>query len=230
MSIPFVSQPGAEFHYSGQGLQVLGRIIEWLSRMRLDKAMVARALAPLGIQHHAQLCYLAPQTFSAISAGLASRSHTFIPSPYDDKQRACLSWAAKPNDNLYGQQWGQADSCGASMLSAINLLRFVTFCTDLLGNDLMSEALTPPKTPPYTNGLGWGVSINKGRYQYGHSGAITGMRTMCESMSNGVQYAVIAAGDRDNEFNSILKAVRDLGHSLRKGDLDIGDWQAYGFQ
>jgi CubicO group peptidase (beta-lactamase class C family) len=222
MSVPFLSQPGKEFHYSGQGLQVVGRINEYLTGKRLDKAMSARMLLPLGVKHHAQFCYLAPQTFAHIAAGRASQLPVFMPSPFDDAKKTCISSADY-------QQWGQADSCGASMLSAVNHLRFVTFCFDLLGKDLMTEVLTPPKTPPYSNGLGWGVGMTNGHYQYGHSGANAGMRTMCESLANGVQYSILVAGDRDDDYNKIIEVVKALGNSLHK-KADIGGWEAYGFK
>ena len=230
MATPFVSKPGTEFHYSGEGLQVLGRIVEKLTGQRLDFAMSARALQPLGIQHLASLGYLAPDVFAQIAAGRASKTNTFIPSPFNEAKKVCVSWASRPTEDLYGQQWGQADACGASMLSAVNLLRFVTFCPRLLGKELSLEAFTPPKTPPYSNGLGWGVGVDKnGHHQWGHTGAIMGCRSIGESLSENVQYAVLMAGDRDADFDKIGAAVREYGKSLRKADVDIGDWQAYGF-
>ncbi len=210
MATPFVSPPGKEFHYSGEGLQVLGRIVEKLSGQRLDYAMSTRVLEPLGVQHHASLGYLAPDVFVEIAAGRASKTNTFIPSPFNEAKKVCVSWASKPTEDLYGQQWGQADACGASMLSAVNLLRFVTFGPRLFGKDLERESLTPPKTPPYSNGLGWGVGVDKdGHRQWGHTGAIMGCRSIAESLSSGEQYAVLMAGDRDADFDKICAAVRE---------------------
>ena len=231
MATPFVSPPGNEFHYSGEGFQVLGRIVERLGGQRLDYAMSTRVLEPLGVQHHASLGYLAPDVFVEIATGRASRTNTFIPSPFDEAKKMCVSWASKPSEDLYGQQWGQADACGASMLSAVNLLRFVTFGPRLLGKDLERESLTPPKTPPYSNGLGWGVGVDKeGHHQWGHTGAIMGCRSIAESLSSEEQYAVLMAGDRDADFDKICAAVREYAKSLRKTDVDIGGWAAYGFQ
>ena len=45
--------------------------------------------------------------------------------------KACTSWRfQEPVEQLYGNHWGEADACGATMLSAVDLLRFVTFCMD----------------------------------------------------------------------------------------------------
>jgi CubicO group peptidase (beta-lactamase class C family) len=227
MAKPFVSEPGAENHYSGQGLQVLGRIIEKLTDLRLDKAMSSKALAPLGVKRHATLSYLSPEELALLGAGKASKTQTFIPSPYNDAKKACESWSS---ETLYGQHWGQADACGASMLSAIDLLRFVAFCPDLLGRELAVEAFTPPKTAPFSNGLGWGVSMTSGCYQYGHGGAFGGIRAFCESTWDGVQYAVLAAGDRDEESGKIVQLVVELGRSLRGKGLNSSGWKWYGFK
>jgi CubicO group peptidase (beta-lactamase class C family) len=233
MAKPFVSKPGTEFHYSGQGLQVLGRIVEKISGLRLDKYLSDKTLAaaPLGVKRHATLSYLAPKEFALIAAGKASKTGTFIPSPYNGEKKVCESWAFdKPTGALYGHHWGQADACGASMLSAVDLLRFVTYCLDPLGNDLAAEALTPPKVKDTYMGFGWGVSMNSGRYQYGHGGAITGCRAFCESTWDGVQYAVLVAGDRDKAVQKINETVVELGRSLAKAGAATVGWKRYGFK
>jgi CubicO group peptidase (beta-lactamase class C family) len=231
MARPFVSKPGAEYHYSGQGLQVLGRIVEKLSGQRLDKYISSKVLTPLGVKHHATLSYLSPEQLAQIDAGNALKTHTFIPSPYNEAKKVCESWAyKKPVEDLYGNHWGQADACGSSMLSAVDLLRFVTFCVDLLNKELIVEALTPTKREPFSNGLGWGVSMNQGRFQYGHGGAWGGIRAFCESTWDNVQYAVLSAGDQDDQFNAIAEKVLALGRSLRDKKATAIGWQRYGFK
>ncbi len=231
MAQPFVSKPGTEFHYSGQGLQVLGRIVEKLSGQRLDKYMSGKALAPLGVKHHTTMSYLAPEELALIAAGKASKTGTFIPSPYNDTKKVCESWAfEKPTRNVYGNHWGQGDSCGLSMLSAVDLLRFVTFCLDLLGKDLAIETLTPPKVKQSSMGLGWGVGMTSGRYQYGHGGALAGNRAFCESTWDGVQYAVLVAGDRDKQVQKINEGVLELGRDWRNAKAAPVGWKRYGFK
>ena len=237
MARPFVSKPGKQFNYSGQGLQVLGRIVEQLSGQRLDKYMSSKVLKHLGVKRHATLSYLAPDELALIDAGKASQTHTFIPSPYSETLRASVSWEFKePAEYLYGNHWGQADACGSSMLSAVDLLRFVTFCTDLLGKDLATEALAMPlmrdkdgKMKPSSNGLGWGVSNNAGHNQYGHGGAWGGIRAFCESTWDNVQYAVLAACDQNEPFDKIVERVVELGRSLHGKQATVG-WHRYGFK
>ena len=89
MAKPFVSKPGAEHNYSGQGLQVLGRIVEKLSGLRLDKYLSTKTLAPLGVKHHATLSYW--RRSSRPDAGM--KTGTFIPSPHKARRR-CESWAS----------------------------------------------------------------------------------------------------------------------------------------
>ncbi len=231
MAKPFVAKPGTAYNYSGQGLQVLGRIIEEISGQRLDRYLASRVLEPLGVKRHATLSYLDRRVWARIAAGMASTSHTFIPSPYSDTAKAGVSWRfAQPPDHLYGNHWGQADACGASMLSAIDLLRFVTFCMDSLGPELKAEALTPPRVKPGSNGLGWGVSMYQGKHQYGHGGAFGGIRAFCESTWDGVQYAVLGVCDQDDPFDKIVERVAQLGRSLRDTKAAPIGWDKYGFQ
>lgn len=233
MAKPFVSKPGAEYHYSGQAFQVLARVVEKVSGLRLDKYMSDKTLtpAPLGVKRHACLSYLAPEEFALIAAGKASKTGTFIPSPYNAEKKVCESWAfEKPTGDLYGHHWGQADACGASMLSAVDLLRFVTYCLDPLGKDLAAQVFTLPKVKDTFMGLGWGVGMISGRPQYGHAGAFSGIRAFCESTWDGVQYAVLMAGDRDKPVQKINETVLELGRSLAKARAtDIG-WKRYGFK
>ncbi|HVV98966.1 MAG TPA: serine hydrolase domain-containing protein [Planctomycetaceae bacterium] len=231
MSKPFVSKPGTEYHYSGQGLQVLGRIIEKLSGQRLDKCMASKVLEPLGIKHHATMSYLAPEQFAQLVAGKASQTASFIPSPWNEATGACESWnSSQPNADFYGHHWGHADACGASMLSVVDLLRFAAFCPERLGKPLAMEALTPPPREPFSNGLGWGVSMTEGHLQYGHGGAFGGIRAFCESTWDGIQYAVVVAGDRDEQINAIIAKTVEYGRSLRDTKAPPIGWKRYGFK
>ena len=229
MSVPFVSTPGTAFNYSGQGLQVLGRIVERISGQRLDKFVSTDVMKTLGVKHHACLSYLDRHVWSEIAAGNAEASHTFIPSPYSEQAKKCVSWHHKnPEAPIYGNHWGQADSCGSSMLSAVDLLRFVTFCMDPLAKGLQAEVFTPPPGKPGSNGLGWGVSTHSGKRQWGYGGAWGGIRANCESQANGVHYAVLGVCDQDEAFGKIVKRVAQLGHKLRDQSHVIG-WNQYGF-
>jgi CubicO group peptidase (beta-lactamase class C family) len=235
MAKPFVSKPGVEFNYSGQGLQVLGRIVESLSGLRLDQYISEKVLAPLGVKRHVSMSYLPPEQLALIDAGKASKTDTFIPSPYVEAAGRCSSWAfAEPLENLYGNHWGQADACGASMLSAVDLLRFVSSCSKLVHKDLWTASLTPPvvrgkdgKRGPDQHGLVWGVSTNAGHYQFGHGGAWSGIRAFCESTWDDVQYAIVASCDVDDAFNKLQEHVVQFGRSLKKQKA-VDLWKSYG--
>src|SRR6185436_3986496 len=84
----------------------------------------------------------------------------------------------QPNESLYGEHWGHADSCGASMLSSLDLLRFLCFFPVQIGTELMAEMVKLPmvrdaggKMVQSSSGLGWGVSQHDSAFQYGHGGA-----------------------------------------------------------
>ena len=72
--------------------------------------------------------------------------------------------------------------------------------------------------------------MTSGRYQYGHGGAFGGIRAFCESTWDGVQYAVLAAGDRDEPFKKIGERVLELGRSLREKRAAAVGWKRYGFK
>jgi CubicO group peptidase (beta-lactamase class C family) len=230
MSKPFVAQPGKAFNYSGEGFQVLGRVIEKITGERLDKAMSSLVLKPMGVKHHATLSCLDRETYTHLASGAGSKTLSLIPSPYIAALGKCATWHfTDPIEDLYGNHWGQADACGSSMLSAVDLLRFVTFCMDPLGKELTHEALNPPEKKPGSNGLGWGVSMTSGKHQYGHGGAWQGIRAFCESTWDGVQYAVLASADQDGPFDKLVESVASLGRALSaKKAAKIG-WQEYGF-
>jgi CubicO group peptidase (beta-lactamase class C family) len=236
MGRPFVSEPGVEFNYSGQGLQVLGRIVEMLSGKRLDQYITEKVMSPLGIKRHAQLSYLSPETLALLDAGKASKTDTFIPSPLDGASKRCSSWNfPQPQEDLYGNHWGQADACGASMLSAVDLARYVAFCSRLVHKDLWTESLAPTivrgkdgKRGPDEHGLVFGVSMNEGHHQFGHGGAWGGIRAFCESTWDEVQYGIVASTDVDDAFNALQDKVVQHGRSLKKEKIDL--WKSYGFE
>jgi CubicO group peptidase (beta-lactamase class C family) len=237
MAKPYVSKPGERCNYSGQGLQVLGRVVEKLTNQRLDKAIASKLLAHLGIKHYANMGYLSPEELSEIDAGRASKTHTFIPSPYDETQKRSESWAYPERlEWLYGNHWGHADSCGASMLSAVDLTRFVGFCFNPLGKPLRTEALTPRMVQDEQGnqvtsgfGLGWGVSVQNGHHQYGHGGAFGGIQAFCESTFDNLQYAYVAAGDLGEKPDQIMEKLRQLGKALHQKKAQPLGWHKFGF-
>jgi CubicO group peptidase (beta-lactamase class C family) len=237
MATPFVSKPGEQCKYSGEGLQVLGRVIEKLTNQRLDKAIASKLLAPLGIKHYANMGYLSPENLSAIDAGKASKTHTFIPSPYNESRKRSESWAYSERlEGLYGNHWGHADSCGASMLSAVDLARLVGFCFKPLGKELRTEALTPRMIPDEQGnqvlsgfGLGWAVMIQNGHHQYGHGGNFGGIQASCEATFDNLQCAYVAAGDLGEKPGQIMERLKQLGKSLRRKRAQPLGWHKYGY-
>jgi CubicO group peptidase (beta-lactamase class C family) len=233
---PFVSQPGEEYHYSGQGLQVLGRVIEKISGQRLDKYIDTALLRPLGVGRHATMSYLSRDTLLPIYMGLASKVRAFIPTPKDADGKAASWRFDRPNASLYGDHWGHADSCGASMLSSLDLLRFLCFFPVQIGPEMMTEMVKLPmvrnaegKMVQSSNGLGWGVSHHGGAFQYGHGGAFGGIRAFCESTSDDVQYAVVAAGEDDARFERIRARLPEIGREFQRRGTPAMGWRRYGY-
>ena len=236
MVMPFVSPPGEEYHYSGQALQVLGRIIEKISGQRLDKYIETALLRPLGVRRHATMSYLSRDTLQQIYAGRASSVRAFIPSPKDAGGRAASWRFAQPNASLYGEHWGHADSCGASMLSSLDLLRFLCFFPVQIGPDLVTEMVKLPmvrnaegKMIQSSGGLGWGVSHHGGAFQFGHGGAFGGIRAFCESTWDDVQYAVVAVGDDDARFERVRARLPEIGRELKSRRSPAMGWRRYGY-
>ena len=230
MSVPFVAPPGREAHYSGQGLQVLGRIIETVSGQRLDKQILEGLLRPCGVRNHATLSYLSPETRLLINQGDAESVGCMIPSEFDAKAKRCLSWRFRGLDAPYGNQWGGADSCGSSMMSCLDLVRFLCVFPKVIGNKLYRESMQHPRVRNNTfHGLGWGCGRHGDKYQFGHGGAIPGARAFCESTWDGVQYAVLVAGDQDPSVDAINQLVLKLGRVMRDRDNAADLWSAYGY-
>lgn len=231
MSRPFVAPPGTAYNYSGQALQVLGRVIEKVGGQRLDKAMGSRLFAPLGIDSHVTLSYLDREDYANIARGLSAKTGSFIPSPLDRPGGQAMSWHyEKAPRMLPGNHWGLADSCGSSMLSSVDLLRMICSLPMVFSARSLELMLTRPIGIPgaYT-GLGWGCGVTNGRKQFGHGGKFGGIRAMVESLWDGVQYSIVYVGDDEEFFKSVQKLVVAYGRTLRtSGAREIG-WQHYGF-
>ena len=141
------------------------------------------------------MSYLSPEDLALLDAGKASQTDTFIPSPFSPATKRCESWNfSQPQEDLYGNHWGQADACGASMLSAVDLTRYISHCSKLLHKDLWNDSLADTmvrakdgKRVPAQHGLVFGVSMNGAHHQFGHGGAWGGIRAFCESTWDGVR-------------------------------------------
>jgi CubicO group peptidase (beta-lactamase class C family) len=229
LATKYVAKPGTAQNYSGGALQVLGRVIERRSGRRLDKAMNAKFFLPMGIQDHRCLSYINRDQYGLIARGESAKSQTFIPSPLT-KEGLAESWRSEnERDALYSKHWGHADSCGASMLSAIDLLALVCRLPKVFGPATLKEMLRIEKTIPGAfNGVGWGVSYPNGKPQFGHSGKFGGIRASVEFLWDEVQYSFLFVGDDEEFYNQCISQVKTYARQLKRSQVVGLDWQNFG--
>jgi CubicO group peptidase (beta-lactamase class C family) len=121
MKEKLLSDPGQKYAYSGQGIQVLGRIVEKISGLRLNRYIQKAIFDPLGIKSYYVGSYLDDGQYRQLMR--ANREHLYAMSPalYDNNRHA-----HRPRDisNIGYVSWGQADACGRGSLNSLDLLRF----------------------------------------------------------------------------------------------------------
>lgn len=99
---PLRFAPGEGMLYSSLGYQVLGRVIEAVSGQRADQYLKSAVLAPLGVKSYCAATYLSPTDLKT----------------WGDPRLTAWSEVA----------WGHNDMAGASLMSALDYLRFLVFC------------------------------------------------------------------------------------------------------
>jgi CubicO group peptidase (beta-lactamase class C family) len=135
MREPLLFDPGSKGSYSGQGMQVLGRIVEKLGALRLDKFIFEHIFGPLGIRSFFMGSYLADGPFQQLLKSDRSRLYALCPHYYDANAR---THTPRNETNSDYTSWGQADSCGWAVMSCVDLLRWITFLPELIGPQVMA--------------------------------------------------------------------------------------------
>ena len=225
--------PGHKFTYSGQGMQVLGRIVERLSGLRLDKYIRHAICASLGMRSYYCGSYLDDNQLRQYMNAHRERLYTMCPSIYDKKQRRHHPQNLTKWEYL---SWGGADACGWGSMNAIDLARFVTFLPELIGPEMWKATLKRPTVKndkgehvKSTMGLGWGV-FGKSTEKRGirHGGGWPGERSQAELRPNGGSFAMLTNSDDDPHVSQINKAVREFLKTIKTVPDQSPKWTDYG--
>jgi CubicO group peptidase (beta-lactamase class C family) len=225
--------PGQKYAYSGQGIQVLGRIVEKISGLRLDRYIQKAIFDPLGIKSYYVGSYLDDGQYRQLMR--ANREHLYAMSPalYDNNRHA-----HRPRDisNIGYVSWGQADACGWGSLNSLDLLRFVSAVPSVLGPELWRAVTERPQVindasqrAPAPMGLGWEVNETpRGKGIY-HNGAWPGERSFAALRPDGGSLAVLVNSDAGPYVGQIIGAAGQLLGRLGALRLQPIGWQDYGF-
>lgn len=191
--------PGTGWRYSNVGYMLIGRLIERITDLTLDEAVIQRALSPLGLSN---VC------FAKTRADL-QKSHPGSLSNYDP------AWV------YHGLLIGP--------LSQAALFLDRLHCTDLLSTGLLQEMQTArqlggpiPGRPWIEPGYGLGVmqgSIDGGYSLCGHTGcgpgSVIAVYRVCDGDASAC-CAVFKVGGSEGAVEAI--AVRQLIQIVRQGD------------
>ena len=227
-------EPGSKFSYSGQGMQVLGRIVEKVGELRLDRYIQRHICGPLSMHSYYVGSYLKDDQYHRFLKPNREGLYAMCPAIYDKKQKR-----HRPPSDSSGEyvSWGQADACGWGSMSAIDLLRWVTFFFDLVGPELSKEATDRPwvvndqgKRVQGGVGLGWFVyGGGDGKAGINHEGAWPGERSFAEHRPGGGSFAVLVNSDDDPQVGKIIDAPRQFLNKLKTFPDGAPDWKDYGF-
>jgi CubicO group peptidase (beta-lactamase class C family) len=224
--------PGRKFAYSGQGMQVLGRIVEKLSGLRLDKYIHRAVCVPLMMRSYYVGSYLHDDQYRQYMNPHRERLYTMCPSIYDKNKRRHHPQNLPKWDYI---SWGGADACGWGSMNAIDLLRFVTFYPDLIGPELWKATLKRPSVEndkgervKSTMGLGWGVHGKSAETRrINHGGGWAGERSFAERRPDG-SIATLVNSDDDPHIDQINKAAGDFLKSIESVEDQSPKWSDYG--
>jgi CubicO group peptidase (beta-lactamase class C family) len=225
--------PGQKYAYSGQGIQVLGRIVEKVSGLRLDRYIQQAIFDPLGIRSYYVGSYLNENQYRQFMRASREHVYTMSPSLYDKDKKV-----HRPQDvsKLGYASWGQADACGWGALSSLDLLRFVSAVPTLLGPEVWQALTQRPminndagQRVPAPMGLGWGVVEAGGNKGINHGGGWPGQRSFAGLRPDGGSLAVLVNSDDDAHVNMIVGAARQFFSRPGSVRLKSPSWQDYGF-
>lgn len=227
-------EPGRRFAYSGQGMQVLGRIVEKVSGLRLDKYIHQHVCNPLGIRSYYVGSYLPDAEYRQLMTPRREHIYATCPTIYDKKQKR---HRAQNIPNWGYVSWGQADACGWGALNAVDLLRLVTFFPALVGTELWDAATQRPWVQNDKGervrggmGLGWRVFGNAaaGKAGINHEGVWPGERSFAERRPGGGCFAVLVNSDNDVHVGEIINAARAFVTRFQPTASQSPTWSDYG--
>jgi N-acyl-D-amino-acid deacylase len=233
MNKPLQFDPGEKFAYSGQGMQVLARVVEKISGLRLDHYIQARLFDPLGIRSYYVGSYLSDEQFAAVIRPNRDNLYGMAPSLYDKQSN---SHRPRPPNTAEYVSWGGADACGWGSLNALDLLRYVSAVPSMAGPELWQQLIERPLVnkdaaprAPGPFGLGWAVFDRGGRKGINFAGGWPGEQSFAELRPDGTSLAVLINSDDAVRFRQINAAAQQLLERVDTLQLPSPSWQDYGF-
>jgi CubicO group peptidase (beta-lactamase class C family) len=225
--------PGQRFAYSGQGMQVLARIVEKVSGLRLDRYIQKQVFDPLGIRSYYVGSYLDDGQYRAFVQPSRERLYAMSPCLYDKGRNTHRPRDVPRNEYV---SWGQADACGWGSLSSLDLLRYVAAVPDLVGPELWTAMTERPQVvneagqrAPGPFGLGFAVIDGANRKGINHSGGWPGESSFVELRPDGESLAVLVNSDDASRVQDIIAAAREYMKRTRSVRLESPGWQDYGY-
>ncbi|MFB4315863.1 serine hydrolase domain-containing protein [Actinomadura sp. 21ATH] len=217
--LPLDFTPGSRFAYSNYGYNLLGRVIEAVTRQSYQGYVAARLLAPLRITRmrsgrtlKAETPGEVPYESSLTAKTVLDDSGTEVPFPYG------------------GFNMANKDASGGWVASAMDLVRFerifdLPAATGLLDPRSISRAHARPEWGTFSSGswygAGWYVRELSGGYNTWHHGGMAGTSTFLGRRYDGVTYAALF-NRRDEEGGaSDFGAIEPLLYGISAG---IGTW------
>jgi N-acyl-D-amino-acid deacylase len=226
--------PGARLAYSNFGYEVLGRVIEKITRMPCEDYVKLAILAPIGVHR-----------MRVGASTLAQRADGEV--VYYDVPGGPLVWTEVrggppivPRPYFYAL--GEFDSCGAWVASAIDLARFALAMDAESGHPLLLRPETlqlaredrvawPGWAPPggkRSYGLGWIVDVAAdGAETWWHSGGLPGTTTLLVHRPDGMIFIalfnsnpyfapsgagfgnLVASGEAYQAFTAALNSIQE---------------------
>jgi N-acyl-D-amino-acid deacylase len=234
MGRPLAFDPGARLAYSNFGYEVLGRVIEKVTRMPYEDYVKLAVLAPIGVH----------RTRVGRSTQARRVDGEVV---YYDTPGAPLVWTQVRGGppvvpRPYSYALGEFDACGAWIASAIDLARFALAMDEGSGHALLlqPETLRQAREDRITwpgwalpggkryYGLGWIVDVDAGGAEtWWHSGGLPGTTTLLVHRPDGIVLIalfnsnpyfapsgagfgdLVASGEAYQAFTAALDSIRE---------------------
>jgi len=210
MGKPLDFDPGTRFAYSNLGYCVLGSVIEKVTGEDYYSYVKRRVLAPMGI-HRMQHARTRSQERLPGEVRYYDALERTAPSVYTEDGHAPVPFPYGAFDVEHG------GAAGAWVSSAVDLARYAA-CLDAASDPplkpsflrmLYEHPACDPPDGPVWYGMGWNVKTagGPGKFNYWHDGFIPGSTALLIRRSDGVSWAVLFNGGREEDILEIDSAL-----------------------
>ncbi|MEW6365395.1 MAG: serine hydrolase domain-containing protein [Acidobacteriota bacterium] len=221
--------PGRRHSYSNFGYNVLGRIIETLTRQSYESYVNSTILMPLGIRRMQIGASLKEQRAKGEGVYHANAGDPLVDSVFPSLGKVQHAYGGWSHEAL--------DAHGGWIASAIDLMRFVRGVEGsggqpkLLSEKILKEMVAyqnlPGQSPDHYYALGWVVDgAGTASEQWSHTGALEGSNAaLMVRQINGVSYAVIfnaLPADFITFFDELIEVLKEeIGSITMWPDTDL---------